>query len=243
MKLLEIIGIVISTIVFTLVVLYIIGVSVPEDTTTTTTIPTTTTMLTTTTTTTVPLDTDIAWLEQKIHELVNAERQVQGLHNLTWNSEVATVARIHSEDMSINDYFAHTNLQGLNDSDRLKTAGIYYWNVSGENLIKISRVERFYMNSLGDIVNIDYKEWEDFAEECVEGWMNSTGHRANILYPNYNEAGVGAVYNNDTYYYFITQDFITRTDCGYYEGSCCPAEFPYLPWCYVPYECTDEICQ
>ncbi len=232
-------------VLITLASLYIIGVSFPEETTTTTTttFPNETTT-TTTTTTTVPIEETISWLEKRVHDLVNAEREAHGLQNLTHNSEVAAVARMHSADMATNDYFDHTNLQGLSVSDRLKDAGIYYWNLTGENLLKISRVKYFYVDRFGNISRIEYNDWETFARESVDAWMNSTGHKSNILYPNYNEAGIGIVYaGNETYYYYMTQNFITHTGCGYYEGECCPASAPYLPWCYVPHECRNGVCR
>jgi uncharacterized protein YkwD len=212
---------------------------VPEDVDVFTSVVTTTS---TSTTTTLPVSEAVAWMEMRVHELVNAERTKAGLENLTWNPEVAAVARMHSMDMAENDYFDHTDLDGLNVSGRLKEGGIYYWNTSGENILKDSIVDYYMVDRSGRVLDTIYKGLDGFAKESVSAWMNSTGHRENILYEHYNEDGVGIAENGNNTYYF-TQNFITRTDCGYYNGVCCPAHLPYLPWCYVPYRCRGSVCQ
>jgi hypothetical protein len=83
----------------------------------------------------------------------------------------------------------------------------------------------------------------------VISWMNSTGHRENILASEFDESAMGiyvlqgnmgdSSYMNVTYYF--TQDFITRIPCGYVNSSCCMTT-GYLPWCYVPWECRNGIC-
>lgn len=211
-------------------------------TTTTTSTTTTTVPTTTTTTTTLPVNETIAWLENKVHNLINAEREADGLQNLTWNPYIASTARKHSADMSENDYFDHTNFQGLNVSQRLKADDIYYWNLSAENILRDSLVKYYVLDFFGNVLRTEYKDLESFAKETVGGWMNSTGHRENIMNPKLNEAGVGIADNGNNTYYF-TQNFITRTNCGYYRGECCPETEKYLPWCYVPYKCLDGFCR
>lgn len=217
--------------------LYLIGISFSKDFLK----PLTQTTITTkgTTTTTLPVNKTIAWLERRVYELVNVQRTAYGLSSLRWNSEISIVAREHSEDMATNGYFSHTNLQGLNISDRLKSAGIYYWNTSAENILKQSIVKYFVIDTHGNIVRTEYKSLESFAREAVESWMNSSGHRKNIL-GNFTETGIGVAENNNTYYF--TQDFITRIDCGYLNSSCCKTP-GYLPWCYKPWECINGICK
>jgi len=86
-------------------------------------------------------------------------------------------------------------------------------------------------------------EWQtkkELENETIQGWMNSPGHRKNILTAEYDETGVGVAYVNG--YIIATQIFITRTDCGYKGGSCCIKE-GYYPSCFVGLECRSDICR
>jgi len=89
-----------------------------------------------------------------------------------------------------------------------------------------------------DIVNISYSSNDEMASEIVLGWMNSPGHRANILNPEYDEAGIGLAYVNG--YIIATQDFITRSNCGFKGAPCCPSYS-----CFVPNMCeiNSGICE
>ncbi|KXG08334.1 hypothetical protein AT864_03372 [Anoxybacillus sp. P3H1B] len=123
--------------------------------------------------------------EYQIFDLVNAERLKNHLSLLTWDGKVAETARKHSEDMAKQDYFSHTNLQGLSPFDRMKRDGISY-STAGEN--------------------IAYGQFN--AIFVHEAWMNSLGHRQNVLHPKFQRLGVGVTFNSyDQPYY--TQDFYT----------------------------------
>ena len=87
------------------------------------------------------------------------------------------------------------------------------------------------------ISNINWRTNEQAAQESVTGWMNSPGHRANILDPAYDEAGVGVAYVNG--YIIATQVFIKRAVCGYKGGPCCARAA-----CYLPTSCrVDDVCR
>ncbi len=194
----------------------------------------------------------IGWLEQRTFELVNEERTAQGLDELKWNDGIARVCRLHSRNMAENGFFSHTGLDGLNVSGRLKSAGIYYWNMSGENILMESGVDYYTLNLLGMIRKVEYKTFEELAHEAVQGWMNSTGHRENILKTEFDESAMGVYVLQGTMgerlgtsqsnvSYYFTQNFITRVECGYKDGECCTTT-GYLPWCYVPWKCKNKIC-
>ena len=219
--------------------------------TTTTAVSTTTT---TTTTTTLPYvgsisiagmkasntsAENIAWLERRTFNLVNDERAAQNLTVLKWNEDVAAVARAHSADMAENAFFSHAGSDGSNVSTRLMADGVYYWNSSGENiLMEGGRI--YYTNILGIIEwKTKYFTFEQLAQNATQGWMNSTGHRENILHEGYDEAGMGVYVFNNSFYF--TQDFIVRVSCGYRNGPCCETR-GYYPWCYVPLKCADGVC-
>ena len=103
-------------------------------------------------------------------ELMNEHRLDVGCAPLTWNVEVAMVARAHSQDMVDRDFFAHTNPDGASPFDRMDAAGIDF-SGAAENIA-----------------------WGyPTAEAVLDGWLNSTGHRNNIENCNLTEHGVGLV--------------------------------------------------
>lgn len=122
--------------------------------------------------------------EQEVIRLVNVERQKAGLNALKTNLELSNVARIKSNDMKDKGYFSHTSPTYGSPFDMMKSFGIRY-SYAGENIAMGQRT----------------------PEEVMKGWMNSEGHRNNILNPNFTEIGVGyAVDKNGRTYW--TQMFI-----------------------------------
>lgn len=125
-------------------------------------------------------------MEKEVLEIVNQERTSRGLKPLTWAEDLANVARAHSRDMINRNFFSHTNPDGQSPFDRIKANGISY-RAAAENIAYGQKNAQAVMNS----------------------WMNSSGHRANILNANLKEIGIGAVKNqNGTIYW--TQVFVTR---------------------------------
>lgn len=117
--------------------------------------------------------------EQKVAELVNIERQKAGLSALTFDQSVSNVARTKSKDMAANNYFAHQSPTYGSAGDMLTKFGIR-WSAWGENIASGQRT----------------------PEAVVTAWMNSAGHRANILSTNFSKIGVGyAVNSNGTPYW------------------------------------------
>lgn len=99
---------------------------------------------------------------------VNQERAAQGLSQLTWHNGAAQTAYDHSADMDDRNFFDHTNPDGQSVGDRLTADGIGY-TAAGENIA------------------MGYQT----VASVMEGWMNSPGHRANILRENFTHLGVG----------------------------------------------------
>ena len=126
---------------------------------------------------------------QAVVDLVNVERVNAGCAPLQAQEQLVTAAQGHSEDMAVNDYFSHTSLDGRSPWDRIHATGYTYWT-AGENIAA------------------GYST----ASAAVTGWMNSSGHRANILNCNFTETGVGYYYlQNDTgssnWHHYWTQVF------------------------------------
>jgi uncharacterized protein YkwD len=108
-------------------------------------------------------------LEQQMLDLVNQERQAAGLNPLAPDPELTEVARRHSADMFARGYFAHDTPEGLTPFDRMRQANVRFL-IAGENL------------ALGPTIPVAHT-----------GLMNSPGHRANILRPQFGRVGIGVM--------------------------------------------------
>ncbi len=115
---------------------------------------------------------------------MNTERTDAGLSTLSYDSVLGKIARAHSADMQTREYFNHADPEGCSSSCRADAAG-YTWRAIGENI---------YFSS-------GYKLTADAsAAMTVDGWMHSSGHRANILGEKFTHVGVGvAVSDEDVY--------------------------------------------
>ena len=142
-------------------------------------------------------------LEQRIHNLVNQERSSMNIPELSWNDQLASIARMHSTDMLETDYFSHNTPAGLTPADRADAAGfdcIIEKEGSqrigiGENIITSFSYHSYEISEANGQENITYnwKSSDELAKEIVSTWMNSRGHRRNILSPDYIQEGIGAV--------------------------------------------------
>jgi uncharacterized protein YkwD len=108
--------------------------------------------------------------ESELTDLINAERISHGLGPVRLSNVLTQVARAHSQDMIDRDFFDHANPDGWGPGDRLDNAG-YNWMNYGEN------------------IGGGYSS----PELMSNGWMNSSGHRANMLDPELTEIGVAYV--------------------------------------------------
>jgi uncharacterized protein YkwD len=173
-------------------------------------------------------------LELKIHNLVNRRREQFGFPPLEWNNDLREVAFSHSRDMSTNLFFSHFNLKGQAHDDRLMGSGIYYFSNSAENILE-ENIYTYDMDRLRNCTRIVIeKTTDELASEAVSGWMNSSGHRANIL-NDFDETGIGAYLDANGVTLYVTQLFIKRVDCGYLGGPCCGSTNKF---CYHEIDCS-----
>ena len=129
-------------------------------------------------------------LEKLAFSLINQKRAEIGLAPLAWNDDVAKIARLHSENMARFNFFSHQGIDGKMVNDRADSLGITKWTAMGENIA----------------YNRGYK---DPIETAVENWMESQGHRENLLNSRWKESAIGiAVTDNGTYYF--TQVFMNK---------------------------------
>ncbi|MCL1997337.1 MAG: CAP domain-containing protein [Turicibacter sp.] len=121
--------------------------------------------------------------ESRIFELVNIERAAAGIPLLVWNDDLARAARIHSEDMDRNNFTGHTGSDGSSLADRVARVGLgAAWNGLGENVAR----------------------GQATPEAAMDSWLNSPGHRENILNPSYTQFGAGRSGNATTQKFMST---------------------------------------
>ncbi|GAB4476465.1 MAG: hypothetical protein OHK0037_38080 [Elainellaceae cyanobacterium] len=134
-------------------------------------------------------DTQPSGFIAEVLRLTNEFRQQNGVQPLTYNSKLGNAAQGHTINMANLDFFSHTGKDGSTIGQRVTASG-YQWSFTGENIAA------------------GYTT----PQAVVNGWINSPGHRANMLNPNYQEIGIGYHYlSNDTgqvnYYHYWTQNF------------------------------------
>ncbi|MDQ0337436.1 putative YkwD family protein [Caldalkalibacillus uzonensis] len=125
----------------------------------------------------------VSEIEARVIELTNAERRRNGLSDLQTDAALNRVAREKSNDMQANHYFSHTSPTYGSPFDMMRDFGISF-NAAAENIA----------------------QGQPTPEAVVQAWMNSEGHRANILNGNFTHIGVG--YNENGHYW--TQMFISK---------------------------------
>lgn len=126
------------------------------------------------------------YLQNEVIRLVNIERAKVGLKPLALDDQLGKVARIKSQDMASTPYFAHTSPRYGTPAHMVSSFGLK-WRMTGENIAS------GYFTPAA----------------VVQGWMNSPGHKRNMLSPRYNHIGVGvaASYKKNGRIYW-TQEFI-----------------------------------
>lgn len=140
--------------------------------------------------------------ETEVVSLTNQERNIENLHSLSIDSNLTASARQHSIDMADNDFMDHIGSDGSDPFERMIDAG-YGFSTAAEN------------------VAAGYST----PELVVEGWMNSPGHRENILNPDFCDIGVGYAYNSSsTYSHYWTQNFGRKTGVSTCEPNASEAD-------------------
>jgi uncharacterized protein YkwD len=115
--------------------------------------------------------------------LVNAERARAGCGALREDARLVRAARLHSQDMLARNYFSHDSPDGADPSDRARREG--------------------YPSGVGENIAAGYPT----PQAVVAAWMDSPGHRANILDCRYRSTGVGFAQGSTGYRTYWTQDF------------------------------------
>ena len=152
---------------------------------------------------TIIVDDSTRQVEQLILYYTNIERTNSGKTALIWDEQLAIIGRDHCVDMAAKGFFNHVNLEGETPADRAlrhgyqieKDFGAYVRVGVGENIAMVS----------------NYPGTEDeVARFIVNAWMNSPGHRANIIDSNeqkFTLIGVGVAYDQVTATWYAAQEF------------------------------------
>lgn len=147
---------------------------------------------------------------QHLHVLVNAERARQGLQTLAYEPALEAIAQRHSNEMAANRYLEHVNKAGEDAIARGNRAGYRckkdYGVVGNTHLESVGIGENLALTPLGNVVGCgSVYAAEDIARCTLEGWLNSTEHRKNILTQTYTQEGIGIARVEKDFY--ITQNF------------------------------------
>ena len=135
---------------------------------------------------TIPLKRQVKSTEQQVIDLTNQERAQQGLPALKENWQLSRVARYKSRDMAAKGYFSHNSPTYGSPFNMMRDFNVSYRRAA-ENIAA----------------------GQSTPEQVVNGWMNSPGHRKNILDPNLKQIGVGYA-KGGSYGHYWTQMFITQ---------------------------------
>lgn len=154
---------------------------------------------------------DRSTLERKVHEAVNNVRTVRREPALTFDSELAAIARSHSRDMARRNFVGHSTPTGTSVGDRyerhdydcrvsLSTSNRYV--TAGENIAQL-----YYdvPSKRSDGKTVRHTNADELAHGAVWGWMNSAGHRENLLRSAWRSEGVGVAVDGARV--FVTQNF------------------------------------
>ncbi len=137
---------------------------------------------------------------QEVLELVNEIRVENGRAALALDIRLAASAQGHSEDMTANNFMAHTGSDGTNPGQRMTAAG-YPWSGWSENVAA----------------------GQPTPEAVVNAWMNSDGHRANILRESSEHVGIGYDYESGTNYgHYWTMNFGSSESAALAGTGCHP---------------------
>jgi len=133
-----------------------------------------------------PQNAATAALEEDVFARINQLREDEGLKPLRFDRPLAAVARGFSRKMAVENFFSHEAPSGETFEDRIRKSRIEFSRI-GENIYKCTNLPKP-------------------AESAVKAWLNSPGHRHNLLTVEYTETGIGVWKQGKTYYF--TQDFI-----------------------------------
>lgn len=169
---------------------------------------------------------DLRALEHQVHDRVNRLRLRHGLPRLAWSPALSDVARAHSRDMARQGYFSHTGRDGTDATTRahrmdvscragtvLRDPSLERADPIGENLFATSpyvsyrNVKHYEGDELVHVERVyDWKSGEAVVRQTIDEWLDSDGHRANLLHRGYQAQGIG-IYQAEDGMLYVTENF------------------------------------
>lgn len=157
---------------------------------------------------------DVAALQALALDLINQDRAAAGLSPVVWDVAAAGLAQRHAEDMLDGQFFSHWNRDGYGPDQRAALK-------AGMTDAVFENIHTYWLR-FDDGRPAPIEDWSQRVREAQEGWMNSPGHRANILAPAHTHVGVGIAYRPDLGELRLVQEFVNR----YVELDPLPQELP-----------------
>ena len=153
-----------------------------------------------------------------VHDATNQARDAEGREALRWRDDLAAVARRHSEDMAARDFFAHDDPDGRSPNDRALAAGIACEISLGGGSRRLGVAENLFMTTTyervsvrrdlsGETRTVDWFTPSEIASAVVDGWLDSPGHRRNLLDRTSRAHGIGVATDAED------RAFITQVLC------------------------------
>ena len=139
---------------------------------------------------------DSHYIEDQIHLEVNKVRFENNLQPLVKDFHLKDIARKHSKDMAMRDYFEHESPDGLTFLDRYQDNGYKCEIVTSQFIARGGENLMFIMNGFSN---------EDIVKRTINGWLDSPGHKENLMTDYYTKQGIGVSLDGNEIY--ITQNF------------------------------------
>lgn len=148
---------------------------------------------------TIQKSLDISLLEQDIHEIANKARAPNGIQPVGYDSNLANIARAHSQDMAVHQFFSHYSYNGTGLNHRYAFSGYtckvqvgaYTYSTSNENIAVVT--------AQGNEMQI--------AQHIVDTWLGSTADRGNIFDTEHKVEGIGVALTSNKMAVYATEDF------------------------------------
>lgn len=174
----------------------------------------------------------------------NLIRKENCVEELKPDPGLAKVASTYALFLGTRHILRHEGPRGESVESRLRDAGIIDWDRVGENLEWQTVYRSRSYHEDGRLFVASCYTPQEMAKEIVHNWMESEGHRQNLLDPNFTHMGLGIYMEQKLEALYVVQIYYRKVDCGYFRGPCClNVKQPSVRLCQVPLHCVDETCQ
>jgi uncharacterized protein YkwD len=151
--------------------------------------------------TTSPLEMDVSALQELMLDLINADRQTNGVSPVSQDEFAARIGTVHAQEMADNNYLSHWDMRGYGPDVRYSLAG-------GTDTVH-ENVYSYYLR-FDDGRPAPIMDWGQVVRDAEKALMDSPGHRVNILNADHTHVGIGIAYNSQTGEVRIAQEFVNR---------------------------------